>query len=68
MKRHLYLRHFLGAFLLMITYSLITSAINLMLLPVVENFGFSRGAFAFSSIILMIPNLILLKCPQKVRQ
>lgn len=59
MKRHLYLRHFLGAFLLMITYSLITSAINLMLLPVVENFGFSRGAFAFSSIILMIPNLIL---------
>ena len=43
MKQWVYLRHLLSAFLLMFAYSLITSAINLMVLPVVNYFSFSRG-------------------------
>lgn len=59
MKQWLYLRHFLGAFLLMLAYSLVTSATTLMVLPVVTALGFPRGAFTVYHILLMIPNLLL---------
>lgn len=59
MKRWLYLRHFLGAFLLMLAYSLVTSGTTLMILPVVATFGFPRGAFTVYHILLMVPNLLL---------
>ena len=59
MKQWVYLRHLLSAFLLMFAYSLITSAINLMVLPVVNYFSFSRGAFTLGTTLLMIPSLLL---------
>ena len=59
MKQWVYLRHLLSAFLLMFAYSLITSAINLMVLPVVNYFNFSRGAFTLGTTLLMIPSLLL---------
>ncbi len=59
MKNRMYLRHFFSAFLLMLAYSLITSAITLMVLPVVNRFGFSRGTFTVTSTLIMLPYLAL---------
>ena len=59
MKQWVYLHHLLSAFLLMFAYSLITSAINLMVLPIVSYFNFSRGAFTLGTTLLMIPSLLL---------
>ncbi|WP_294850636.1 MFS transporter [uncultured Gemmiger sp.] len=59
MNQWIYLRHLLSAFLLMFVYSLITSAINLMVLPIISYFNFSRGAFTLGTTLLMIPNLLL---------
>lgn len=59
MKQWVYLHHLLSAFLLMFAYSLITSATNLMVLPIVSYFNFSRGAFTLGTTLLMIPSLLL---------
>ena len=59
MKTGIYLRHFASAFLLMLAYSLVTSGLALMVLPVVNTFGFSRGAFTLCSTLLMLPGLAL---------
>ena len=59
MKQWVYLHHLLSAFLLMFAYSLITSAINLMVLPIVRYFKFSRGAFTLGTTLLMIPSLLI---------